>query len=561
MKTNIIRLIFSMGIVLSLYSCDDFLEVPTSGALTDSELTGREQVENAVISAYAGIGNDEINRPLSLWNYGNVRADDAYKGGSGATDGEFLHFLEISSPSIGNETWYTDGFWYNNYVAISRANFALKLLNNISEKEMPNKKTRIAEMRFLRGHMHFIQKIVFKMVPYIDESMTPEDIANTSNVALTNDELWQKIADDFQFAYDNLPETQSEVGRANKYAAAAYLAKVYLYKAYRQDDKHNITEINQNDLKKVLDLTAYVITSPYRLETDFAYNFLPGSYENGPESLFAVQYSKDDGTTYGRLNMGNALTTPTPGGDFNKPSQNLVNAFKTNNGLPMFDTYSDADYNEATDKTDPRLFHTVAIPGKPYKYTNVNFRTDQSRNPNMYGYYSSLKENVDPASEYYVKTGPWYANSKNTIVIRYADVLLMRAEALIETGDYKDALPLINQIRNRAKVSTNLIGFASSYVNIQPYEDGVNCTWTQNYARKALRWERRLEFAMEGSRFFDLVRWGIADSVMNEYYLKEEAKHTYYQGAHFTKNKNEYVPVPIQQINFSKGIYKQNYGF
>jgi len=561
MKTNIKRLLFSVGIILSLYSCTDFLEVPTSGALTDDELTGCEQVENAVISAYAGIGNDEINRPLSLWNYGNVRADDAYKGGSGATDGEFLHFLEISSPSIGNETWYTDGFWYRNYVAISRANFALKLLNNISEKEMPNKKIRIAEMRFLRGHMHFIQKIVFKMVPYIDESMSPEDIANTSNVALTNDELWQKIADDFQFAYDNLPETQSEVGRANKYAAAAYLAKVYLYKAYRQDEMHNVVSIDKGDMQKVIDLTGIVINSPYRLENDFAYNFLPGSYENGQESLFAVQYSKDDGTTYGRLNMGNALTTPTPGGDFNKPSQNLVNAFKTNNGLPMFDTYSDVEYNEATDKTDPRLFHTVAIPGKPYKYTNVNFRTDQSRNPNMYGYYSSLKENVDPASEYYVKTGPWYANSKNTIVIRYADVLLMRAEALIETGDYQDALPLINQIRNRAKVSTSLIGFASSYVNIQPYEDGVNCTWTQDYARKALRWERRLEFAMEGSRFFDLVRWGIADSVMNAYYLKEEAKHTYYHGAHFTKNKNEYVPIPIQQINFSKGIYKQNYGF
>jgi hypothetical protein len=561
MKTNIKRLLFSVGIILSLYSCTDFLEVPTSGALTDDELTGCEQVENAVISAYAGIGNDEINRPLSLWNYGNVRADDAYKGGSGATDGEFLHFLEISSPSIGNETWYTDGFWYRNYVAISRANFALKLLNNISEKEMPNKKIRIAEMRFLRGHMHFIQKIVFKMVPYIDESMSPEDIANTSNVALTNDELWQKIADDFQFAYDNLPETQSEVGRANKYAAAAYLAKVFLYKAYRQDEMHNVVSIDKGDMQKVIDLTGIVINSPYRLENDFAYNFLPGSYENGQESLFAVQYSKDDGTTYGRLNMGNALTTPTPGGDFNKPSQNLVNAFKTNNGLPMFDTYSDVEYNEATDKTDPRLFHTVAIPGKPYKYTNVNFRTDQSRNPNMYGYYSSLKENVDPASEYYVKTGPWYANSKNTIVIRYADVLLMRAEALIETGDYQDALPLINQIRNRAKVSTSLIGFASSYVNIQPYEDGVNCTWTQDYARKALRWERRLEFAMEGSRFFDLVRWGIADSVMNAYYLKEEAKHTYYHGAHFTKNKNEYVPIPIQQINFSKGIYKQNYGF
>ncbi len=560
MKTIIKNMFLLIGIALILSSCQDFLDVAASGTLTDEELTGAEQVENAVISAYAAIGNDEINRPLSLWNYGNVRSDDAYKGGSGATDGEFLHFLEISSPSIGNETWYTDVFWYRNYVAISRANFALKLLNNISETEMPDKTTRIAEMRFLRGHMHFIQKVIFKMTPYIDETMSPEDITNVSNVSLTNDELWAKIAADFQFAYDNLPASQSEVGRANKYAAAAYLAKIYLYKAYRQDEMNNVTSIDETDLQKVLDMTAYVMTSSYRLENDFAYNFLPGSYENGPECLFAVQYSKEDGTTYGRLNMGNALTTPTPGGDFNKPSQNLVNAFKTSNGLPMFDDYSVSNYNENNDKVDPRLYHTVAIPGKPYKYTNVTFLQSQSRNPIMYGYYSSLKENVDPASEYYVKTGPWYANSKNTIVIRYADVLLMRAEALIELNRQNEALPLINQIRNRAKISTNLINFASN-LNIQPYEDGVNCTWTKDYARKALRWERRLEFAMEGSRFFDLVRWGVADSTMNSYYQLEATDHAYYQGAQFTKNKNEYVPVPVQQINYSKGLYKQNYGF
>lgn len=558
-KLNII--ILTLMSAFTFYSCQDFLEVPSYGILTEDNLTGAKQIENEVISAYAAIGNDEINRPLSLWNYGNVRSDDAYKGGNDQNDGDFLHFLEISSPSIGNETWYTDVFWYRNYVAISRANFALRLLNNVSEQDMPNKKIRMAEMRFLRGHMHFIQKIVFKMVPYIDETMSAEDIANVSNVKYSNDELWQKIADDFQYAYDNLPASQTEVGRANKYAAAAYLAKIYLYKAYRQDEMHNVISVDAADLQKVLDLTADVMTSSYRLENDFAYNFLPGEYENGPECLFAVQYSTDDGTTYGRLNMGNALTTPTPGGDFNKPSQDLVNAFKTSNGLPVFDTYNTADYNETSDKTDPRLFHTVAIPGKPYKYTNVNYEQNQSRNPGMYGYYSSLKENVDPASEYYVKTGPWNANTKNNIVIRFADVLLMRAEAFIETGNYAAALPLINQVRNRAKVSTGLIGFAATKMNIQTYQDGVNCTWTQDYARKALRWERRLEFAMEGSRFFDLVRWGIADSVINAYYMNQATTHTFFQGAQFTKNKNEYVPIPIQQINFSKGIYQQNYGF
>lgn len=554
-------IVIALACILSFNSCQDFLEVPSYGILTEDNLTGAEQIENEVISAYAAIGNDEINRPLSLWNYGNVRADDAYKGGNDQNDGDFLHFLEISSPSIGNETWYTDGFWYRNYVAISRANLALRLLNNIGEDEMPNKKTRIAEMRFLRGHMHFIQKIVFKMVPYIDETLSAEDIANVSNVKYSNDELWQKIADDFQYAYDNLPESQSEVGRANKYAAAAYLAKVYIYKAYRQDEKHNVVSIDAGDMQKVIDLTDFVMTSPYRLENDFAYNFLPGEYENGPECLFAVQYSTNDGTTYGRLNMGNALTTPTPGGDFNKPSQDLVNAFKTSNGLPVFGTYNMADYDETSDKTDPRLFHTVAIPGKPYKYTNVNYEQNQSRNPGMYGYYSSLKENVDPASEFYVKTGPWHANTKNNIVIRFADVLLMRAEAFIETGNYAAALPLINQVRNRAKVSTGLIGFAATKINIQTYQDGVNCTWNREFASKALRWERRLEFAMEGSRFFDLVRWGIADSVINAYYQNQAPTHSYYQGAEFVKNKNEYVPIPIQQINFSKGIYQQNYGF
>ena len=197
------------------------MEQPAYGILSEDNIDGAKQIENLCISAYAGIGNEDINRPLSLWNYGNVRADDAYKGGNDQNDGEPLHFLEIASPSIANETWYNDVFWSSNYAAISRINFALRALNNISEEEMPNKTTRIAEMRFLRGHMHFIQKIVFKMVPYITEDMSPEDIANTSNVALTNDELWQKIVDDFEFAYNNLPTSQAQIGRANKYAAAA----------------------------------------------------------------------------------------------------------------------------------------------------------------------------------------------------------------------------------------------------------------------------------------------------------------------------------------------------
>lgn len=544
--------------------CSDFLDMNPNGILDEESVLGVEQLDKLVISAYSMLGNDHYDIPFNLWPYGNVRSDDAYKGGRDESDIQDFHFYETSSNITAN-FGEPDGLWYNCYIAISRANNALRGLNNVSEQDFPNKKIRIGECRFIRGHFYFLLKVLFKSIPYIDETVAIENYGTISNIALSNDELWQKIADDFKAAYDNLPESQgTDVGRANKYSAAAYLAKTYLYKAYRQDEKHNVTEINAEDLKQVLTFSNEVMSSDYGLEDDFAYNFLPGSYENGKESLFAIQHSTDDGTLYGRLNFSDALNVPmkfSGSCDFQKPSQNLVNAYKTVNGLPEFSDYNKADYNANTDKVDPRLYHTVALPGVPYKYDKKNiFDESWTRNKAVYGLYSSLKENValnDPSS---VLIDPFRANTKNKIVIRYADVVLMRAEALIELDREKEALPLINEIRERAKKSTGLIDYAEN-VDIALYVDNVNCNWTKPYAREALRWERRLELAMESQRFFDLVRWGIADSVINTFYKEEAPKRTYYENAHFEKNRAEYVPIPQQQINFSKQVYKQNYGY
>lgn len=544
--------------------CSDFLDMNPNGILDEESVSGVEQLDKLVISAYSMLGNDHYDIPFNLWPYGNVRSDDAYKGGRDESDIQDFHFYETSSNITAN-FGEPDGLWYNCYIAISRANNALRSLNNVSEQDFPNKKIRIGECRFIRGHFYFLLKVLFKSIPYIDETVAIEDYGTISNIALSNDELWQKIADDFKAAYDNLPESQgTDVGRANKYSAAAYLAKTYLYKAYRQDEKHNVTEINAEDLKQVLTFSNEVMSSDYGLEDDFAYNFLPGSYENGKESLFAIQHSTDDGTLYVRLNFSDALNVPMKflgSCDFQKPSQNLVNAYKTVNGLPEFSDYNKADYNANTDKVDPRLYHTVALPGVPYKYDKKNiFDESWTRNKAVYGLYSSLKENValnDPSS---VLIDPFRANTKNKIVIRYADVVLMRAEALIELDREKEALPLINEIRERAKKSTGLIDYAEN-VDIALYVDNVNCNWTKPYAREALRWERRLELAMESQRFFDLVRWGIADSVINTFYKEEAPKRTYYEDAHFEKNRAEYVPIPQQQINFSKQVYKQNYGY
>lgn len=563
---NTIHIIAAILLLGLTASCSDYLDNTPSGVLSEDQIITPENVDGFVTAAYSALGNDHYDIPFSLWPYGNVRSDDAYKGGSGPNDIQVFHFMEVSE-NIRTDFGELDRFWFNTYSAISRVNKALNALNQINEDDFPLKKQRIAEMRFLRGHFYFMLKIMFKYVPHITEDIPVEDYGSVSNRALSNNELWEAIAQDFEAAANNLPENQEQKGRVNNTAAYAYLAKTRLYQAYEQDENHNVITINQEKLQMVLEATQQVI-GKYSLEEDFGYNFLSGTYQNGPESVFAIQFSDNDGTLHGRLNFSDVLSTPQGIGccDFHKPSQNLVNAYKTTDkGVPMFDNYNtvNVDYKNLDDfKLDPRLYHTVAIPGLPFKYNeDYIYKENWNRSPGTYGYFASLKENVSPDCSCFVNIDPFYGNSKNRIEIRYADVLLFRAEALIELGRQDEALPLINQIRERAAQSTTLISDYEKNSVISPYIDGENINWTQENARQALRWERRLEFAMEGNRFFDLVRWGIAAETLNQYYSKEQERIKYYQNAHFDKNKEEYLPIPQAQINFSRGEYKQNTGY
>ena len=557
MKKIIYSLVFTVAFMV--LSCSDFLEVTPNAVLNQDQVSGPEQIDKLVIAAYSMLGNDHYDAPFSLWPWGNVRSDDAYKGGRDESDIQDYHFYEISEnvlPTFG----IPDALWYNMYVAISRANAALTVLNSVTIEEFPERDIRIGEMKFIRGHFYFMLKIIFKNIPFIDETVPTAEYGSISNVALSNMELWDKIAQDFESAYESLPEAQAQVGRANKYAAAAYLAKTRLFQAYIQDEQHNVTSIDQGFLEDVVKYTGIVMASSYRLEDDFANNFLHGIYENGPEAIFSIQFSTDDGTMHGRLNFSDVLSVPQGLGccDFHKPSQNLVNAFRTVDGLPDFEDYNNLDVDVNTEAMDPRLFHTVAIPGFPYKYNDTRtYEEDWNRNPGIYGVYASLKENVDPDSDAFINIDPFYGNSKNRIVIRYADVLLMRAEALIELNRHNESLELINEVRERAQASTTFIPYAPK-LEVAIYQPGVNCDWTRDFARQAMRWERRLELAMEGNRFFDLVRWGIADEVLNTYYEEETSRRSYYSNAAFDKNQDEYIPIPQQQINFSKGLYEQN---
>ncbi len=576
MKKTIYAIV--LGLALASAGCSDFLDeqVP-QGTIDNEQLQDPEYVDNLVVSAYAiWISAEDINSSFSMWNY-DVRSDDAYKGGNGTEDGDVFHALEISQ-GIMTTAWNISDMWQRLYNCISRANTALQLLNQMDESTYELKQQRIAEMRFLRGHGHFLLKQLYKKIVFAnDENLSTEEYNNLSNTTYTNDEGWQQIADDFQFAYDNLPDTQEDKGRPTKGAAAAYLAKTYLYKAYRQDNEetNEVTSINTDDLKKVVEYTEESIMSAggYALESDFHNNFRPEpQYENGCESLWAMQYSMNDGTTDGNCNWSYGLIVPnipgvTDGGcDFYKPSQNLVNAFRTDaDGHPLFDTFNDSDYDMTTETADPRLFLTVGLTGLPYEF-NKNYIMDisstWSRSNGLYGYYVALKQNVDPDCDYIVKGNGYWGSSMNHIVLRYSDVLLMRAEALIQLNDGRisEAVDLINEVRNRAKQSTSMISdYPAEYgvtFNVQPY-DGV---YSQEEALKMLKFERRVELAMECDRFFDLVRWGEADEVLNKYYAEEANDCTIYSSASFTKNKNEYLPVPFEQISASNGNYAQNCG-
>mgnify|MGYP002521190783 FL=1 len=577
MKT-IYRSIYAICAICGLMSCSDFLEEQVPQAtLTQDEVKNPEYIDNVLVSAYAGLVSiEDMNASFSLWNY-DTRSDDAYVGGSDFSDGEPFHRLEKSS-GVMTTDWPFSSIWNRFYNYLSRVSLSLDILAS-ADQENAIIQQRTAEMKFLRAYGHFQLKRLFKKIPFVNKPNMEESDYNTlTNTEYSNDEGWQQIINDLEDAYAVLPVTQTDKGRPTKAACAAFLAKAYLYKAYRQDDANSnqVTGINEADLQKVVEYTNASIYNGYGLESDLHNNFRPEEqYENGKESLWAIQYSRNDGTVYGNLNFSNRLIVPCipkvhdSGCDFYKPSHNLVDAYRTNSdGLPILDNFADVDYTVGSNQTvDPRLFVTVGVPGTPYMF-NTSFMISESnawsRSGGTFGYFVSLKQNVDPAltdSYLYLCDSQW-ASSMNRIVFRYADVLLMRAEALAQLGQTSEAISLVNQVRDRAAgMATNSI--VSNYPNKYGVHYAVgkyNGSYSKDEAMKIIKMERRLELAMESERFFDLVRWGDAATVLNKYYTSESEKMNFLSGSQFTANKNEYLPVPWEQMAASNGHYTQNCG-
>lgn len=400
----------------------------------------------------------------------------------------------------------------------------------------------------------------------------------TEDYKVPNDtDIWPKIEDDFQSAYNSLPEIQDAVGRANKWAAAAYLAKVYMF---------------QKKFDQALPLLKTIISSgktskglAFALQPRFSSNF-SYSGKNSEESVFAIQTAIGVGAGGYQGNISSLVNFPSGGytgccGWF-QPTIELANSYRTDaNGLPYLDgSYNDpakavkndmgiassAAFTPDAGNLDPRIDRTMGRRGIPYLDWGVHPGKDWIRNQVDAGPYLPIK-NVYPKSEEGIagdnaSNETWAPTTAlNYNLIRFADVLLWAAEAEVEVGTLENARGYVNQVRQRAANPADFVQNGGS--NAANYTIGLYTNpWTdQAQARNAVKFERKLEFAMEGHRFFDLVRWGDADAVINAYATYEGAITNDIPGVRFTPNKNEYFPIPQVQIDMSSGTLVQNPGY
>jgi len=522
----------------TLYGCKDFLDKSAApqGTLDATTLSTLAGVEGSLIATYRaldwnnGVGGNWGNA-ASNWVWGSVTSDDAYKG-SEASDQPPIDQVENFSWSTADVEGYLNDKWRGAYEGVVRANATLRLLKQVQtdkpgEIDAATAKGIAGEALFLRGHFHFEAYRMWGNIPIYHEDDTDFRKANgTATEAIT------AILADLDSASKLLAATprNGQKARATSWAALAYKGRVQVYaKQYAA---------------AITTLRAVEASNVYDLESSFdrVYSGYQDS-QNGKETILAFQASSNDGEPNGNnANYGERLNFPHSGSHFgccgfHQPSQNLVNFFKVDAaGLPL--ALSDpANWNAnnanfiagSAAPVDPRLDWTVGRDGVPYKDWGVH-ASGWIRAPAYGGTYSPKKNVHEKGSGSEQTSGGWAPTQQNSVnihIYRYADLLLLLAEAEVETNDLANALIHVNKVRTRAAAKAQGPGTdrATTAVNL----NDPSITWatysvnnypafpSQAYAREAVRAERRLELAMEGQRFFDLRRWGIADQVLNAY--------------------------------------------
>lgn len=591
LKYKLIIILLVFGIVTFFACKKNFLDRPPQGVLAPATLANLTGVQTLLVGAYHSLlGEINWGSAPSNWTFGSVVGGDSYKGSIASDQGDITN-LENWAYEVNNP--YLDQKWLGVYHGIQRANDVLRTLALATDIAASDQATISGEARFLRGYWHLEAKKMWKNVPYVGEGVTLDSVLLVSNISGSGYvDIYPEIEADFMYAMNNLPATQPQPGRANKWAAACFLARTYMF-------EHKFTEA-----KALFD---QIIASGTTAKGDkyalvkFEQNFNAAT-DNSAESVFAVQNSVNDGSgTNG--NYGDNLNFPNGGGPggccgFNNPSISLANSYKTDaNGLPMYNTFNTGNNISAPTSpyvgtVDPRLDWTVGRPGIPYldwgPYPKGDWIRDLSGNGWM-----NPKKNVYPKSGTGTVSstetsfwGPTQMDAANTNLMRYSDVLLMAAEAEVEVGTLHQATVYVNMVRARAADPTGWVYKNSNYdaasgtytVNATPADNYLIKIYPADFpdqatARLAIHFERKLELGMEGTRFFDLQRWdgvggfSMADE-LNAYAAAEYSRPGFFSfntTAKFTAGKNEIYPLPLGEIDAqnSKGpvLLKQNPGY
>ena len=569
MKNNVIKIMLAFTMVIALYACKkSFLDVKPNGVLDEATLSTEKGLGKLLLATYAmldghdgGLGlGGEWGSGGSNFLYGGMGGGEANKGSDPGDQGPNM------TPVIRHDITSTNGAindrWKALYEGIKRANTVLEILAKVPGLSDGTSKNIAGQARFLRAWYHFQVRITYGKACFMDEA-TDIALASGAIAGVSNEtDIFPKIIEDAKFAYENLPAAQDAVGRVNKYAAGAFYGKVLLYTKDFAGAKTVLSDVVTNG-KNSLGI-------PFDLYPKYEDNFNI-AFENGKESVFAFQSSSNDNAGARNGNWGDLLNLPAtgPGGaGFYCPTYFFTNRFKTNvAGLPVaapqntevLDPAGQTGLTQYAGNVDTRLDWTIGRNGVPYLDWGT-YVTGWQRDPSA-GPFGAKKTCIRQAQVgTYHDASIWYSAggvALNINLIRFSDVILMLAEAEIEAGSLTTAFDLINRVRTRAK-NTTIVSFPSTLgtPKTEPY--------TVPFADKgagqtAVRLERQLELGLEGTRFFDLVRWGIASTEINAYYAYESPLpyQVILNGVvPYASPARDYYPVPQQQIDLSNGFIK-----
>ena len=558
---KILTILLSASILVSC--SDDFTEIDPVGSLSDAALQNATGVDLLLTGAYSVLDGIRNGGPGADWTKSgdnwwlDTISDDAHKG---STDGDQADLLAIELFTWDTTNPYFEGRWQALFAGVNRANAVIDLINN--SEDPSSFAVELAQARFLRGHYNFELQRMWVNVPYISDENYAASEFNQPN----NGPIWNEIEADFSAAANNLPTSRggaySEPGRPLASAARAYLGRAQLY---------------QGKWSEALSSLESVISSgDYALNPDYSANFR-SSGENSTEAIFSIQFASDGGQSP-QGNRGGTLNHPIgamTGGmccGFYQPTIDLGNAFQTDaNGLPLsnwktsdiasdYGIYETEPFTMHTGPLDPRIDYTIGRRGIDLNGFGPMTGKDNIRASftDISGPYVNKKNLYTAGDDANRGTGGWgeQRTGINYHILRYADVLLMAAEAAVETGALDTGRGYVNQVRARAKNGPR----ADSQPNY--VIDTYNSAWTdQGAARTAVRHERRVELAMEGHRLFDLRRWGTMVDDLNAYIANEGRTIANFAAkANPVSAKHMALPIPLNAIDSSQGALTQNPG-